>query len=403
MSLANTNSALPLRGRKLLIIVENLAVPLDRRVWQEATTLRDAGAQVVVICPVGKQFAARHEVIEDIHIYRHPLPIEAKGALGFLVEYTAALFHETRLAWWVFFRHGFDTLQACNPPDLIFLVAWPFQMLGRRFIFDHHDINPELYEAKFGRRGFFWRLLVLAEWLTFRSAGVVISTNESYRRIAIERGGKRPENVFVVRSGPDLSRVKQFEVDPVLLKGRTFLVGYVGIMGDQDGIDLLLRAAKSILGGRSDVQFLLIGDGPQRSTLEGLARELGIGKHVTFTGYLYGDALWRALGSIDVGVCPDPANDYNSRCTMNKVLEYMALGKPLVQFDLTEGRVSAQDAALYARDNDPDDLAAKIVELLDDPGLRSRMGENGRRRVEQDLSWAHEAPRLIAAYERAGE
>jgi glycosyltransferase involved in cell wall biosynthesis len=218
-------TTLPLSGRKVLIVVENLPVPFDRRVWQEARCLRDAGAQVAVICPIGAGFETRYECLENIHIYRHSLPVEAKGALGFLLEYGAALFHETRLAWKILFRHGFDTIHACNPPDLIFLVALPFKLLGKHFVFDQHDINPELYEAKFRKRGFFWSLLCMFEWLTFKSADTVISTNESYRTIALTRGGKHPSDVFVVRSGPDLSRVKPVEPDPTLKAGRSYLVG----------------------------------------------------------------------------------------------------------------------------------------------------------------------------------
>ncbi len=224
-----------LAGRRVLIIVENLPVPFDRRVWLEARTLKAAGAEVSVICPIGKGSTARYEVLDGIHIYRHPLPFEANGALGYLAEYGSALFWESLLAWKVFFRHGFDVIHGCNPPDLIFLVALQFRLLGRRFLFDHHDINPDIYEAKFGKRGFFWRLMVLFERMTFACATVSIATNESYRTIALERGKMPPEDVFVVRSGPDLSRVKPVAPEPKWKNGRDFLVGYVGVMGDQEG------------------------------------------------------------------------------------------------------------------------------------------------------------------------
>ncbi len=393
----------PLKGRKVLMIVENLPVPLDRRVWQEALTLRNAGAQVSVICPKGKGFEAAEEILQGIHIYRHGLPREGRDAIGFLLEYSAALFHEARLACKIFFRHGFDVVHACNPPDLIFLVALPFKLFGKRFIFDHHDINPEMYETKFGKRGMFWHILCFLEWLTFKIADVVISTNESYRAIAITRGGKRSDDVFVVRSGPDLKNFKHGPPDAALRKGRRFLVGYVGIMGVQDGIDLLLESARHLVRdkGRNDIQFMLVGGGPELERLKMLSHKLGLEDHVTFAGFQYGADLNVFLNSIDIGVCPDPRNSYSDRCTMNKIMEYMGAGKPLVQFDLREGRVSAAEASFYARPNDPIDFAEKIENLLSDDVRRAHMGSFGRLRVEQELAWEYEASKLVAAYERS--
>lgn len=395
------NRAGRLSGRKVLIIVENLPVPFDRRVWQEARTLHEAGAQVCVICPIGKGFEARYEVLEGIHIYRHPLPPEGSRALGYLREYTAALLWESHLAWKILFRHGFDTIHGCNPPDLIFLVAWQFRLLGKRYLFDHHDINPELYEAKFNRRDGFWRLMRLFEWITFKSARTVISTNESYKAIAIQRGGKRPEDVFVVRSGPDLSRVKAVPPDPALKRGRRFLVGYVGVMGAQEGIDLLLEAAHYLVQEqqRDDIQFVLVGGGPSLAEMEQLAQNLGIADAVTFTGRAPDETLFAVLSTADVCVNPDRVNPMNDKSTMNKILEYMALGKPIVQFEVTEGRYSAGESSLYAMPNDAMDFAEKIAELLADEERRARMGEIGRRRVESELAWSYEAPKLIAAYE----
>jgi glycosyltransferase involved in cell wall biosynthesis len=394
--------AQPLAGRKVLIVVENLPVPFDRRVWQEARALRDAGAKVSIICPVGVGHEARYEEIGGIHIYRHPLPRDAEGALGYLLEYGSALFWETLLAWRILFRHGFDSIHACNPPDLIFLVALPFKLLGKRFLFDHHDINPELYEAKFGKRGLFWRLMVWLEWLTFKSASVVISTNDSYRRIAIERGGKRPEDVFVVRSGPDLSRVKAVPPNPALRKGRKFLVGYVGVIGDQEGIDLLLESVSHTVYelGRTDIQFCLVGGGPSLDKLKSAAERMRISDYVTFTGRAPDALLFEVLSTADVCVNPDRVNPMNDKSTMNKILEYMALGKPIVQFDVTEGRYSAGEASLYAHANDPVDFAEKVLALVDDPDARARMGKSGRERVETQMAWSYEIPKLIAAYKR---
>ena len=395
-------AAKPLAGRKILIIVENLPVPFDRRVWQEATTLAEAGAEVSVICPTGKGFTEPYELLQGVHIHRHSLPLDAKGAFGYLLEYGAAIFHQTVLAWRIFLTRGFHAVHGCNPPDLIFLIALQFRPFGVRYLFDHHDINPELYEAKYGRRGFFWSLMVLFEAITFRFARVVISTNESYRQIALDRGNRRHENVFVVRSGPDLRRLKQVPPDPELRKGRRYLVGYVGVMGEQEGIDLLLEAIQHIVEvlGRTDVQFCLVGGGPSLEELKAAAVEMRLSDYVTFTGRAPDDVLFSVLSTADVCVNPDRVNAMNDKSTMNKILEYMAFGKPIVQFDLREGRVSAGEASLYAAANDPKDMATKILALLADAKERERMGAIGRERVRRHLSWHHEVPKLVSAYKR---
>ncbi len=395
----------PLEGRKILILVENLPLPFDRRVWHECLTLRAAGAEVAVICPTGKGHESHYECLQGVHIYRHPLPLDAKGASGYLVEYGAALWHEFRLAWKVWRKHGFDTIQACNPPDLLFLVALPYKWFkGVRFIFDHHDINPELYEAKFGRRDFFWRLMVFLERKTFKAAQVVISTNQSYREIAMTRGGKAPEDVFVVRSGPNLEKLKMLDPDPAWRKGRPHMVGYVGVMGDQEGIDLLLEAAREIVFDmKRDVQFVCVGGGPALESLQAMAKDLGLEEYVTFTGRAPDDELFSMLSSADVCVNPDRVNPMNDKSTMNKVMEYMAYSKPQVQFEVTEGRYSAQEASLYAKPNDTHDLAEKIVELLDDSERRAEMGRYGRERIESTLNWSYQIDSLIGAYKRVAE
>lgn len=395
----------PMAGRKILILVENLPLPFDRRVWHECLTLRAAGAEVSVICPTGKGYEKSYEELEGVHIYRHNLPLDAKGAAGYLVEYSAALWHEFRLSWKIWRRHGFDTIQACNPPDLLFLVALPYKWFkGVRFIFDHHDINPELYEAKFGRRDFFWRLMLFLERRTFKAAQTVISTNNSYREIALTRGGKSPEDVFVVRSGPNLDKIKLMEPDHKWRKGRAHMVGYVGVMGDQEGIDLMLEAARILVfEHQRDVQFVFVGGGPALADLKQQAVELGLADNVTFTGRAPDDDLFSVLSSSDVCVNPDRVNPMNDKSTMNKILEYMAFSKPIVQFDVTEGRFSAQEASLYAAANDSADMADKIVELLDDPERCAEMGRIGRKRIETELSWAYQADTLIAAYKRVME
>jgi glycosyltransferase involved in cell wall biosynthesis len=393
--------ATAVRKRRVLIVVENLPCPFDRRVMQEARTLATAGYTVSIICPKAPGFEKSFERIDGIDIHRHWLPREADGALGYALEYSVALAMEFWLSLKVFFGRGFDVLHACNPPDTIFLIGGFYKMLGKKFVFDHHDINPELYEAKFGKRGWGRRLLVALERMSFRTANLVISTNESYRSIATGRGRKNPGDVFVVRSGPDLTRIKQVPPNPALKNGRKYLVGYVGVMGKQEGIDLLLQAVQLIVKGlhRTDIQFGLVGGGTELTAMRALAKELGIADYVTFTGRAPDAELLEMLNSADICVNPDRANDMNDRSTMNKIMEYMALGKPVVQFDLTEGRVSAGEASWYARPNDVADLAQKMVSLLGDEQQRIRMGAVGRERVERVLSWQHEAPRLLAAYE----
>jgi glycosyltransferase involved in cell wall biosynthesis len=386
----------------VLIIVENLPVPFDRRVWQEATTLVAAGYEVSVICPKGRGYERSFEIVDDIHIFRHALPIEATGPLGYLSEYVVALVMEFVLCVRVLLRRGFDVVHACNPPDLIFLVALPFVLLGRkRFIFDHHDLNPELFEAKFRHRGVLYRLMVWLERATFALADVSIATNNSYRRIAIERGGMRPDRVFVVRSGPSLERLKRHPPVAKWRNGRRYVVGYVGTMGAQEGIDLLLVAVKCIVfeRGRQDIQFVLVGGGGLSEEMKELSREIGVSEFTTFTGRVPDAELLEVLNTADVCVNPDPYTEMNDKSTMNKIMEYMCLGKPIVQFDLSEGRFSAGDASLYARHDDPADLADKILELIDDPERRAEMGFRGRERVERELAWSHEAPKLLAAYD----
>ena len=390
-------------GKRVLMLVENLPSPFDRRVWQEATALRDAGYTVSIICPTGKGYEGKYEEIDGIAIHRYDLPMEAEGAAGYAIEYAAALFWTFVLSWRVFLTRGFDVIHACNPPDLFFLIGGFFRLFGRKFVFDHHDINPELYEAKFGRRDFFWKLMVALERWSFRTADVSIATNESYKRIAVERGGMDPERVFVVRSGPSLERLRVLPPDESLKRGRKHLVGYVGVMGRQEGIDLLLEAVRCVVHGhgRRDVHFGLVGGGTSLEEMKALAARLEVADYVTFTGRVPDAELLAMLNTADVCVNPDIANEMNDKSTMNKIMEYMALGKPIVQFDLTEGRFSARDASLYARRNDPADLAAKILELVDDPARCARMGEFGRRRVEGELEWRYEVPKLLAAYEAA--
>jgi len=384
------------------IIVENLPLPFGRRTWQEAYTLAQAGYRVSVICPKGRGFEKSRETLEGIEIYRHRL-WEASGPFGYLFEYAWALISEFWLALKVYRRTRFRILHATNPPDTVFLIALFFKLFGVRFIFDHHDLNPELYEAKFGKRGLFYRLVCLAERLTYRTATVSIATNESYREIAIRRGGIPPARVFIVRSCPDLRNIHPQPPKPELKHGKPLLVVYVGVMGPQDGLDLLLESIGYIIGSakRDDVAFVLIGAGTELPLLKDLAAQKGLDAHVKFTGRIPDAELAAYLSNADVGVAPDPKNPMNDKSTMNKILEYMAYGRPVVLYDLTEGRRSAEDAALYARPNDPADFARQILTLLDSEDLRRTLGARGRKRIEQSLNWDIEKRALLKAYETA--
>lgn len=389
--------------RRVLIVVENLPVPLDRRVWLEATSLTAAGYQVSVICPTGKGWDKHYEEINGVHIYRYPEPPEAhSGAVAYAREWGGALWHMFRLARKVRRERGFDVIHGCNPPDLIFLLALRYRMAGVRYLFDHHDVCPELFEAKFGKRGLLYRVMLIWERMTFATAQVSIATNESFRQIAIRRGKMNPDDVFVVRSAPKIEKFEIRPADPDMRKGADTVLGYVGVIGQQEGMDLLVAAADHLIRklGQEDVHFIIVGFGPHLPEVEKDVRDRGLEDYFTFTGALYDEDLLRALNSADIGVSPDPKNEMNNISTMNKVMEYMTLEKPVVQFDLKEGKASAEDASLYAKANDPVDFAEKIDWLIQHPDEGKAMGQRGRARVMGSLSWAHSVPRLLAAYDR---
>jgi glycosyltransferase involved in cell wall biosynthesis len=384
-------------------VVENLPVPLDRRVWLEATTLAAEGYQVSVICPTGRGWDKPFEVIDDIHIYRYPEPPEAhSGAKAYAVEYLLSLWHWFRLARKVRRERGFDVIHGCNPPDLVFLLALWYRCRGVRYLFDHHDVCPELFEAKFGKKGLLYKIMLIWERMTFACASVSVATNESFREIAIRRGKMNPEDVFVVRSAPKIEKFEIRPADPTMRKGARTVLGYVGVIGQQEGMDLLVAAADHLIRdmNRTDVHFIIVGFGPEVPTVKADVAARGLEAHFTFTGALYGEDLLTALNSCDIGVSPDPKNAMNDISTMNKVMEYMTLEKPVVQFDLKEGRASAGEASVYAAANDPVDFAAKIAGLIDAPGKATEMGKLGRARVLERLSWAHSVPNLLAAYDR---
>ena len=384
------------------IIVENLPVPLDRRVWQQSCALRDAGYEVVVICPQMRGFNESEEVIDDIQVYRHWISEEAGEVGGFLREYSSALWGEFKLLWKAWRRHRFDIVHLCNPPDLLFLVAAPYKLTGTRIIYDVHDICPEMFEAKFGKRGLLYWAVRAAEWATHFFADVVIATNESVRNIALSRGGQVPDNVFVVRTAPKITDTRA-EPEPALKKTRKHLVSYVGVMGNADGVRYIIEAAHHLvnISGRDDIQFLLMGSGPEYDKLVALRNELGLIDFIDLPGRVSNDFLFTALQTMDLGVSSDPINPYNDHCTMNKVLEYMTFAKPQVMFDLKEGRFSAGDAARYVPENSAQALGQAIADLLDDPEERERMGRLGHERFHSLLNWEKSVEQLKAAYNYA--
>jgi len=389
--------------RKVLIIVENIPVPPDFRVWKEARSLRDAGYEVIALCPKGMGYEKSYEYFEGIHIYRHPTTKEADGPLEYVLEYTSALFWQTLYSWWIYYRHRFHVIQGCNPPDDIFLVALPFKMFGVKYIFDHHDVNPELYFSKYGRKDLFYQVQVWLERATFRCSDVVMSTNNTYREIAMSRGGVRAEDVFVVRNGVDSRKFKSVPPNPALKNGKRYLVGYVGNMGAQEGLDILIDVALQLKNkGRRDIHFTCVGGGPGLAGLRELVAEKHVEDMITFTGRIPDANLLEILSTADVCVNPDKPCPMNSMSTMIKIMEYMALGKPIVQFEGVEGRFSAQEASLYSDGADHvSDFAGKILWLIDHPEERARMGEFGRKRIEQELGWEYSVRNLLAAYERA--
>ena len=391
-----------MKSKKILILVENLSVPFDRRVWMEATTLQAFGYNVSVICPQANGFDKPYEVIDDIHIYRHPLPPEESSVMGYLREYVWAVSWQFRLARKVWQERPFDIIHLCNPPDLLFLIALWFKLLhGVKVIFDHHDLAPEMYIAKYNRKDIFYQGLRLVEYLTYKTADFAIATNDSHRKVALTRGGKTSDRVFIVRSAPDLSKFYPLPPQAHYREGRNFLVGYMGVMGEPEGIDYLLRAVRHIVytKHREDIQFMLIGNGPAFDKLRAYSKELRLDNYVEFAGFKRGEELLERLSSCDLCVEPSPTSAYNENCTMNKILEYMALGKPIVQFDLREGRYSAGTSSLYAKPNDEIEFAEKILELLADPKKRGDMGREGQRRMAEGFEWKHQAPRLLAAYD----
>lgn len=392
------------------MMVENLSLPFDRRVWKECCALRAAGYEVAAISPRGNDCdTLSRENVDGVSIYRYT-PFESTGGtVSYGLEFGVALVLMTVLAWWVFFRKGFDVIHLSNPPDLLIFVALPFKLLGKKVIFDQHDLSPEIFtEHRPGKQGgSVHRLLLGFEYISYRCADAVICITKSVCEVAATRGRVSRDVLFLVRNGPDVASFANATADPTLRRGKRFLLSYVGMMGPQDGVDILLRATKVLVEDfkRLDFHLHLVGGGTQLAQLQHYSRELGIEDRVTFLGKQQYAAVVSAIASADICVCPDPKTAMNDRANLVKVSEYLCLGRPVVAFDLVEVRHSAADAALYARPNDERDFAAKIEYLFEHPEERERLGKIGARRVRDVLSWDHSKSALYAAYDSlfAGE
>jgi glycosyltransferase involved in cell wall biosynthesis len=392
----------PCRPRSCVLVVENLPVPFDRRVWQEAQALARAGWLVSVICPASEAYPNRFEVIDDIAIYRHTLPPEGRGALAYFREYSMALFHEFRLLIQVHRERGFSIIQACNPPDLIFLAAAPFKLIGKKFIFDQHDVSPELFVVKFGNKGLLYRALLFFERLSYAMADHVITANATFKDIAVSRGGKAPSLVEVVYGVPDRKRLHRVEPEPGLHGGRKFVIGYLGIINEQDGVEHLVRAVDHLVKVRRfrDFRAVVVGSGPALELVRALARSLELDDFLSFPGYLSGQALLAYISAFDIGVIPDPLNEANDLMSMNKVFEYCALGIPTACYPLKETKRLLGDAGVYAPSNDPAGLAEACLKLMQDDGLRARSAASAAKLSAESFLWENEARKYVASYER---
>ncbi|HXE15867.1 MAG TPA: glycosyltransferase family 4 protein [Stellaceae bacterium] len=398
-------SAASLPRRRVLIVVQNLPVPFDRRVWLEATTLARHGHAVSVICPKMKGFNKSHEVLEGVAIRRYPLPDFGAAKLGFIAEFAWCFIATALLTLRVALGSGFDVLHVCNPPETYWPLGMFWRRFGKRFIFDHHDLSPEMYAVKFGGKdsGLISRALLWMERMTFREADLVITTNDSHKDIAVKRGGKRPEDVYVVRSGPSLDRFKLHEPDPAWRKGARFMFVYLGEICEQDGVDHMVRAVKHLVEtfAFKDFHAVFVGGGPHQPQIKQYAADQGVADYCTFTGRVSDDDLCRILSSADMAIDPDPKNDWSNQSTMNKIIEYMYFGLPIVCYDLKEARVSADAAALYVEPNDDSALARGMLRLIGDPKRRQQMHDFGMERLRTKLAWEFSVPPLLAAYDRA--
>jgi len=388
------------RSKRILMILENGCYPQDSRVYQEAIALSEAGYRTTVICPTGK-YRSLYELVEGVHVYRYPRPPEWNGLLGYLFEYAYSLVMAFLVASWVLLRHGFDAVHVHCPPDLNSMLAIFFKLLGKKFVVDLHDLSPELYQAQKEGRGspLVVKGLRFFERLASRNAHALIATNETQYRIQIDRCGADPRRCYIVRNGPSDRFTPEIQpLDELRPPGKTIL-GYVGLMGFQDGVDYFIRALPKILEQRTDFLAVLVGRGPALESLKKLTEDLGLKDHVLFTGFVDFQKVPRYIASFDICVTPDPSNPYNDSCTTIKTMEYMAVGRPTVAFRTMENEITAGEAALYADKNSVDQFAELILSLFDTPEVRMRMGEIGRARIEQSLAWSHQRTILLQVYD----
>lgn len=389
---------------RVVMLLENNPYSQDNRVKQEAVSLANAGYYVTVICPKPKNGKFYDEVADNIALFQYPAPPEGDGIMNYVWEYGYSMIMLFLVSLVVAVWKGFDVVHTHNPPDTMFPIGAFYKLFGKKFVFDHHDLAPENYFARFGDNSKPWlhKLLLLCERYTYRVADHVIATNESYKKVAQERGQKSPSEITIVRNGPNRERIRPVEPDPELRKRAGTLLGYVGIMGPQDGIDYLLRAMQKLIYDLDyrDVYVILMGKSGQINELRQYANDLGIGQNIEFSGWIDTKDLVRNLSTVDICLIPDPSNPFNDKCTMIKIMEYMAVGKPIVSFDLPEHRFSAQDAAVYAPNNDELQFAKLIVELMNDPEKRKAMGEFGLKRIDTTLAWRYQEKNLIHAYEK---
>lgn len=391
-----------MRKGHILILVENLPVPFDRRVWMESIALTEAGYKVSVISPCPpNELDEPDKVIEGISVYRYRMPKPTKSKFSFLQEFWYCYQQTKKLARRIWNEDRFDVIHSCNPPETFWKIAKPYKRRGVKFVFDHHDLSPELYESKFNRRDAFWKGLLWMEKKQFQTADAVIATNESYKEVAVSRGGKKPDQVAVVRSGPMLSRFTRVEPDPNLKRGREYLAVYLGVMGPQDGVDYAIRAIRHAVDkGLSNTSFTFIGSGDSFDDLVALSKELKLEEYIEFTGRVSDEDLKRLLCTADLGIAPDPKNPLNDVSTMNKIVEYMAMSLPIVSFDLKESKYSASEAAIYVANDDVEQMGETIIQLLSDPQKRKAMGEIGRQRVETMLAWDYSRKVLVQFYDK---
>lgn len=390
------------KKRHILFIVENNPVPHDIRVWNEALAAKEFGYDVTIVCPRGIKSPKKFEIIDNIRIYRHYIPFEAGGKFALIFEYLNASFWEFLFSVFIFIKTPFFIIHAANPPDHIFLIAAFFKIFKVKFIFDHHDLTPENYLAKFHRRDLFYKISLLMEKMTYNLADIVITTNESYQKIAMTRGYKRIEDTFIVRNGPDLSRIPPVAPNLKWKSNFNYLVAYVGNIGTQENIDILLKIVEYLVYEKNvvSIKYIIIGTGPQLRRLTQLCISMNLDQCVTFTGYIPYKDFYEILATADLCINPELSNEFTDKSTMLKIMDYMTFGKPVIQFETTEGKVTAGEAGFYVKENNITHFGDAIIQLLSDPQKRKRMGEIGRKRIEEQLNWNVQKQSLKAAYHK---